>query len=131
MQAWALQAGAGASIDEAVPVDFTIGDLIRKARQRRHLNQEQLGERAAKFPLGERVKAIDPNTVSRAERNPYNADFATIWRLLAALGISLSEAEGAVPNPFVVESREEERKQKWRSSIALGERKRPTPSGRA
>ena len=72
---------------------WTVGDVIRKARIDRRWNQQRLGEEAAKFPLGDQVKAIDKGTVSKVERDPYGSKFGTVWRLLAALELSLGDAE--------------------------------------
>jgi transcriptional regulator with XRE-family HTH domain len=100
MQNGALLAGVPTGIDRLVAADFTVGDLIRKVRKARKWNQAQLGQAATKYPLRGRATRINPNTVSNAERNPYNADFGTIWRLLAALGISLCDMERRVSSPF-------------------------------
>ena len=72
---------------------FTLGDVIRKARRGRGWNQERLGEEAEYFPLGLQTKAIDKGTVSKVERDPYGSKFGTVWRLLAALNLSLADAE--------------------------------------
>jgi len=113
----ALHAPVGGLIHGVVSAEFTVGDLIEKRRKQRRWNQTTLGEKAADFPLPGRTGRINPNTVSNAENRPYNADFGTIWRLLATLGVSLSEAERAVPNPFATPARE------------AGET-RPAPAGR-
>ena len=72
---------------------FTLGDVIRKARRDRRWNQERLGEEAGYFPLGQQTRAIDKGTVSKVERDPYGSKFGTVWRLLAALNLSLADAE--------------------------------------
>lgn len=72
---------------------FTIGDVIRKARAGRRWNQTKLGEEAVHFPLGTQVKAIDKGTISKVERDPYGSKFGTVWRLLAALDLTLADAE--------------------------------------
>lgn len=72
---------------------FTVGDVIRKARDERRWNQKRLGDEAARFPLGDQAKPIDKGTVSKVERDPYGSKFGTVWRLLAALNLTLADAE--------------------------------------
>ena len=45
------------------------------------------------YPLGDQTKAIDKGTVSKVERDPYGSKFGTVWRLLAALNLTLADAE--------------------------------------
>lgn len=75
---------------------FTVGDVIRKARDERRWNQTRLGAEAARFPLGDQTKPIDKGTVSKVERDPYGSKFGTVWRLLAALNLTLADAERAI-----------------------------------
>ncbi len=44
----------GARYKGHMPYDFTVADMLRKARKVRRINQETLGQRAARFPLGGR-----------------------------------------------------------------------------
>jgi transcriptional regulator with XRE-family HTH domain len=67
--------------------------VIRKARTERRWNQTRLGQEATQFPLRDQAKKIDKGTVSKVERDPYGSKFGTVWRLLAALDITLAEAE--------------------------------------
>lgn len=85
----------------AVAHELDIGDLIRKKRKSLGLSQGQLGMLAKPFTVTQEPKAIDPNTVGDVERQPYNSAFETVLRLLAALHVSLAEAEHAVGNPFL------------------------------
>lgn len=75
---------------------FTVGDVIRKARDERRWNQQRLGAETARFPLGDQRKPIDKGTVSKVERDPYGSKFGTVWRLLAALNLTLADAERAI-----------------------------------
>jgi transcriptional regulator with XRE-family HTH domain len=75
---------------------FTVGDVIRKARADRRWKQERLGAEAALFPLGRLTGAINKSTVSKVERDPYGSKFGTVWRLLAALNLTLADAESAI-----------------------------------
>lgn len=75
---------------------FTVGDVIRKARDDRGWKQERLGAEAALYPLGKQAGAINKSTVSKVERDPYGSKFGTVWRLLAALNLTLAEAERAI-----------------------------------
>lgn len=77
---------------------FHVGDVIRKARERRRWNQDRLGDEAAHYgPKGERLdvpdKRINKSTVSKVETDPFTSEHSTIIRLLAALNLSLSDAE--------------------------------------
>lgn len=92
-----------------VTSEFTVGVLIQLARKRQHLNQEELGKRAARFKIRGDEGPINKNTVSNVERNPYSSDFATVCRLLAALGITLAEAEEKI-GPIVREESDRPRR---------------------
>jgi len=72
---------------------FTIGDVIRKARRARRWNQARLGQEAATFPIPGQTKPIDKGTVSKVEGDPYGSKFGTVWRLLAAVDLTLTDAE--------------------------------------
>lgn len=72
---------------------FTVGDVIRKARHERRWNQQRLGTEAAKFALPGQHGPVDKGTVSKIERDPYGSKFGTVWRLLAALALSLTDVE--------------------------------------
>lgn len=94
---------------------FHVGDVIRKARDERHWNQKQLGVQAVYYPLGDQVEPIDKGTVSKVERDPYGSKFGTIWRLLAALDLTLADAEQQIG---VLRRKEEKR----RATIAREQR---------
>jgi len=72
---------------------FTIGDVIAKTRKQRRWNQTRLGEETMFYPLPGQVKPIDKGTISKVERDPYGSKFGTVWRLLAALELTLADAE--------------------------------------
>lgn len=97
--------------------EFTLGDVIRKQRTRRKWNQERLGIEAVKCPLGDDRKAINKSTVSKIENDPYGSKFGTVWRLLAALDLTLSEAERRI-GPL----RKQEVEAKRRTVSAVGGR---------
>lgn len=92
---------AEAGYNQLVPDEFTIGDVIRKARGLRHWNQTRLGKEAAKYGLHSDSKSIDKSTVSKVERDPYSSEFGTVWRLIAAVGLTLADVERRVTAPFV------------------------------
>lgn len=77
-----------------------VGDLIQKAREHRHWTQTQLGQKATAFPLGASIKPINKSTVSRVESEPWGSDLATVWRLLATLGMNFCDVEKIVGSPF-------------------------------
>lgn len=79
---------------------FHLGDVIRKARQARRWNQAALGERAALFPISTDDTKIDKSTVSKIENNPYTSEFGTVWRLIAALGLTFADVEHRIGAPF-------------------------------
>lgn len=106
MQQQPLQAAYHPRITTGVMkyLPLTIGDVIRKARTGKRWNQETLGEKAGEFlaPGGRNPPKIGKNTVSAVEHNPYTSDFETVCRILAALGMTLAEAErraGPVVHP--------------------------------
>lgn len=74
---------------------LTVGDVIRKARAEKGWNQERLGSEAASYVI-RRTTPIDKNTVSKVERDPYSSELETVWRLLAALGLTLADVEREV-----------------------------------
>jgi transcriptional regulator with XRE-family HTH domain len=81
--------------NSAVPAHFTIGDVIRRAREAKNWNQTRLGKEAAKFQLEASATAtpIDKSTVSKVETDPYTSELETVWRLVSALGLTLSDVE--------------------------------------
>lgn len=79
---------------------LTIGDVIRKARRLRRWNQERLGKEAERYKIRGDEPKINKSTVSKVETDPYSSELGTVWRLVAALGLSLSEIEGEVSTPF-------------------------------
>jgi transcriptional regulator with XRE-family HTH domain len=83
---------------------FHVGDVIERARDQRHWNQEQLGKEAARFPLKGNAGPINKSTVSKIENDPFSSELGTIWRLLAALDLTFSDVERAVGAPFEEES---------------------------
>jgi len=84
-----------------VPHDFTIGDVIRKARTSRHWSQTKLGSEAARFVIDETEKRINKSTVSKVEKDPYSSELGTIWRLMATLGLKFTDVERKVSTPIV------------------------------
>lgn len=87
--------------NDGVPDTFTIGDVIRKARELRHWNQTRLGVEAKKFALRLGDKPINKNTVSKVEKDPYTSEFGTVWRLVAALGLTLTDIDRRIGSPFL------------------------------
>jgi len=81
--------------------DFTLGDVIRKARQKRRWSQTKLGEQAAKFLIHEDDGQINKSTVSKIENDPYTSELGTVWRLLAALDLDFTDVEKRVGRPFL------------------------------
>ena len=79
--------------------EFSIGDVIRKAREARRWNQTRLGQEAARFLIRESDAAIDKSTVSKVERDPYTSELGTVWRLLAAVGLTFADVESRVSSP--------------------------------
>lgn len=79
---------------------LSVGDVIRKARDDRGWSQTRLGQEAERFQL-QRASPINPNTISKIERDPYTSEFGTVWRLLAALGLTLADAERQIGSPFL------------------------------
>lgn len=86
--------------------EFTLGDVIRKARMGRRWNQTRLGAEAAKYQLRGRDVAINKSTVSKVEKDPYTSEFGTVWRLLAALHLKFSDVEKRVGHPFIDANRQ-------------------------
>jgi hypothetical protein len=86
---------------ERVDDEFTIGDVIRKARQLRRWNQTRLGQEAAKYALRRTDGPINKSTVSKVETDPYSSEFGTVWRLIAAVGLTLGDVERRVDAPFL------------------------------
>jgi transcriptional regulator with XRE-family HTH domain len=82
-----------------MPHDFTIGDVVRKERQKRKWNQERLGKEAERFALRDGDRPINKSTVSKVEKNPYSSELGTVWRLLAALGLTFSDVERRLGSP--------------------------------
>lgn len=82
--------------------DFTFGDVIRKARKAKRWSQSRLGEEAKRFPLRADDVKINKSTVSKVETDPYTSEFGTVWRLLAALGLTFADAERRIESPFDV-----------------------------
>jgi transcriptional regulator with XRE-family HTH domain len=96
---------------------FTVGDVIRKARVGRRWNQKRLGDEATRFPLVGQTRPIDKGTVSKVERDPYGSKFGTVWRLLAALNLTLADAEQQIgPLPRLDPGGAEEKKPKRKSA---------------
>jgi transcriptional regulator with XRE-family HTH domain len=94
--------GAGPGLyNWRVPSDFTIGDVIRKARLARRWSQTRLGIEAAHFQLGHGDTPINKSTVSKVEHEPYTSELGTVWRLLTALNLTFAEVEKRVGTPFV------------------------------
>jgi transcriptional regulator with XRE-family HTH domain len=81
--------------------EFTIGDVIRKARTARRWSQTKLGKEAARFQFGAETTPINKSTVSKVEKDPYSSEFGTVWRLLTALNLKFAEVERRVGHPFV------------------------------
>jgi transcriptional regulator with XRE-family HTH domain len=81
--------------------NWTIGDVIRKERVERGWNQERLGREAEKYALRESDVAINKNTVSKVENEPYSSELGTVWRLLAALSLTFAEVEQRIDPPFI------------------------------
>lgn len=57
-----------------------IGDMIKTARKKRHLTQEQLGE----------LVGVKKAQISRLENNTGNVTFETVLRIFNALGAKLN-----------------------------------------
>lgn len=89
----ALLEAHNATMNARMALDFNVGDLIRKLRTGKKWNQTRLGQEAERFKIRGDEPRINKNTVSAVERSPYTSDFGTICRLLAALGMTLCEAE--------------------------------------
>lgn len=98
-----------------------VGVVIERARERRGWNQEQLGDAARRFALG-KERRINKSTVSRIERNPYGSDLATVWRLLAALGLSFCDVEKEIGTPFEHPDAPERRSRAPASEHSTGKR---------
>jgi transcriptional regulator with XRE-family HTH domain len=79
---------------------FTVGDVIRAARREKRWNQQRLGAEAGKIRIDATDEKIDKSTVSKVERSPYSSRLSTVWRLLAALGLTFEDAEKRVGSPF-------------------------------
>lgn len=79
--------------------------MIRKARKLRHWNQERLGLEAKKFTFDGAAPAIDKSTVSKIENDPFSSEFGTVWRLVAALGLTLADVERRIASPFAADQR--------------------------
>lgn len=80
---------------------FTIGDVIRKARQAKRWSQTKLGVEAARFQLSEGTQQkINKSTVSKVEKDPYTSELGTVWRLLATLNLTFSDVESRLGIPF-------------------------------
>lgn len=94
-----VYAVASGAYNESMPIPMTIGDVIRHARKARGWSQRDLGRAAAQFEI-QQTGDIDPNTVSAVERNPYVSSVETVWRLLAAVGLSWTEVERQAGWPF-------------------------------
>lgn len=80
--------------------EWTIGDVIRKARIARHWSQTKLGTEAASYQIGGGTFPINKSTVSKVEKDPYSSELGTVWRLLAALRLTFAEVEGRIGAPF-------------------------------
>lgn len=87
---------AGGRYNWRVSYELTIGDVLRKARQKKRWSQTALGKKAIEFPLPGRVVPIGKNTVSKAENEPWSSELGTIWRLLAAVGLTFTDVEKVV-----------------------------------
>lgn len=101
----AIYERAGCGYNSAVPAHFTIGDVIERERTRRKWSQTRLGIEAMKYRLSpnEQVSRINKSTVSKVERDPYTSELITVWRLVAALGLTMCEVEGRMgQTPFHV-----------------------------
>jgi len=79
---------------------FSVGDVIRKARKAKHWNQARLGKEAARFVLHHDQGPINVSTVVDVEADPYVRKVGTVWRLLAALGLTWADVEREIPSPF-------------------------------
>lgn len=90
------------SIPSAVLPKDHVGDIIRKARRAKGWSHERLGEEAKKFtfPGSDEVERINKSTVSLVERDPYSRKVSTLWRLLAALGLSFADIEQRIGTPI-------------------------------
>jgi hypothetical protein len=86
-----------------VPQTFGVGDVIRKARKLRKWNQHRLGVEAKKFTITGNQPKINKTTVSKVEREPFSSEFGTVWRLIAAVGLTLADVEERVGSPFLEE----------------------------
>lgn len=87
-----------------IPVrsQFTIGDVIRKARKARGWDQQRLGEEAIRFQIFGNESKINKATISKLEgKNPYTSEFGVVWRVLATLGLTFGEVERTVGSPFL------------------------------
>lgn len=85
----------------SVPHEFTIGDMIRKARRSRRWSQTKLGNEAARFTIDRAQPRINKSTVSKVENAPYSSELGTVWRLMAALGLTFCDVEGQIESPVV------------------------------
>ena len=83
-----------------VKADFTIGDVVRKSRAERRWSQTRLGKETANYPIGDRTDPINKSTVSKMEREPYTSELGTVWRILAALGLTFGDVERLIGAPF-------------------------------
>src|SRR6266498_4083486 len=92
---------SGGMYNLTVSSDFTIGDVIRKARIARRWSQTRLGEEAGRYQIGDAAGPINKSTVSKVERDPYTSELGTVWRLLIALNLTFAEVESRIATPFV------------------------------
>lgn len=84
-----------------VPGDFTLGDLIRKKRLQKNWSQTRLGQEAARCVIRESDGPINKSTVSKVENDPYSSEFGTVWRLVAAVGLTFREIDHRIGLPFL------------------------------
>lgn len=94
--------GAGAiAYNQRMRGGFTIGDVIRKARNQRGWDQTRLGNEAAKFQITGEEGRINKATISKIESaNPYTSELGIVWRVLAALDLSFADVERMTGRPF-------------------------------
>lgn len=89
------------------------------------MSQTQLGKAAVAFTLDGFTGPINKNTVSNVETWPFTCEFATIWRLLATLGLSLSDVQKHIKTPLQHVNRSESPPAVERKTVSDTRRKRP------
>lgn len=85
----------------AVAPKVHLGHLIRLSREERGWSQEKLGTVAGGFKLTAKDKPINKSTISSLESDPFSSGVDTLWRVMAALGLSFADLEPKLDSPFI------------------------------